>query len=186
VFFNFLQNLYLHLTNTNLTLENFNKKAGKTIKAMSTYSDSTPVHSMSKSHCKIFLQRRGVELSKKDCFGLGPFTNATVKVLQDAVLKHKNDAVVSPETTSTGTDDDDDDDIDEGVDDAAGEAVPSVDCPASSVESSTGEVNEIKVKQVLSWLLNAPTDTEVLVRLRWLSDRYPTMKSYCTYLRYFL
>ena len=173
-------------TYTNFTSENFNKKAGKTIKAMSIYSDSTPVHSMSKSHCKIFLQRRGVELSKKDRFGLGPFTNATLKALQDAVFKHKDDTVVSPQTTSAVAEDDDDDDSEEDLDDASGEAVPSVDCPACNVESSTGEVNEIKVKQVLSWLLDAPTDSEVLVRLKWLSGRYPTMKSYCTYLRYFL
>jgi hypothetical protein len=114
------------------------------------------------------------------------------------VESHKNDPVVATEETfdPTATDEavdcDDEQDIEtdedeeKNEDEERDESVPSVPCPTSNFDTNSGEVNEIKVKQVLSWLLDAPTDSEVLVRLRWLSKRYPTLKSYCTYLRYSL
>jgi hypothetical protein len=189
-----LYTAFLHYTNSN-SLENFSKKAGKTIKASASYSDSAPVHKMSKDHCKIFLQRRGVELHKKDLSGLGPFTNATLETLRQAVESHKNDPVVTDdEVDGDGADEqvdgdgEEDSEVDEekDEDEERDEAAPSVPCPTSNFDTNSGEVNEIKVKQVLSWLLDAPTDSEVLVRLKWLSKRYPTLKSYCTYLRYSL
>lgn len=142
---------------------------------------------MSKDHCKIFLQRRGVELNKRDRAGLGPFTNATLETLREAVHAHKNDPVSEKPSGPTAVDEEvdvEDDEEDSETDEDEDEAVPSVACPTSNLDTSSGEVNEIKVKQVLSWLLDAPTDSEVLVRLKWLSTRYPTLKSYCTYLRY--
>ena len=68
-------------------------------------------------------------------------------------------------------------DGDEGV------PLPSVPCPTVNFVKRSGGVSDVKLRQVLYWLLDAPTDAEVLVRLEWLATTYPTLRSFCDYLQ---
>ena len=61
---------------------------------------------------------------------------------------------------------------------------PSVPCPITfGIKDSNKRETSIKIRPVLTWIRSAPTEKECRVRLKWLENRYPTIKSYCQYLK---
>lgn len=137
-----------------------------------------PLESMTKNHLKLFLLERGISLDVKDQrTGIGPLNGATKAVLLKVCNAHKEDEIV--QSHKFVDDDFEEDDDEENI---VFEDDPSVPCPAKQVDQD-GVVNEIKIRQVLHWLMNAETDREVLTRLFWLSRNYPSLKSYCSYLK---
>ena len=169
------------------SIENFFHRVGGAIRAKIKFNKDTPIDKLTVTDCKEFLVQRKIDLTKEK------LNSAKLEVLRDACTKYKDLQLV--EVDDDDDDDDDDDseknndqrihDVGDDDEDVSSEVktLPSVPCPSTSFIKNSGGVNDIKLRQVLFWLLDAPTDAEVLVRLDWLGSTYCTLKSFTEYLK---